>query len=1066
MSPSLHLPHPPHHHAPTTSTNAASHAPPASQKGQHYAETLDSIRRLALWTSQAPALAKGAVNYNAVPDSPEPASSSNGASTTGMEWNEVLRKFRKHNPNRTITAATAHCERTLRCLLAKARTPSGPPSSAADPVRPPPLPAHITSSDRPAATEALAELQATLKSAQGTPVELDSAGIVLAFGKWAIGEPDQALAQLQTGVRERGLPQTGPWEAYDLTLRVLALALQGHALESLVRQSDALVAYIHAGQLYEAALAALSGAPNRDSDDVSLHRVGGDVLVRIALLSRLGASASAYNGTTTDPSLLETSYSAHRSYLAHSSSFSRSAAAFPLSSLSLMHRSFRSLQATLSRWNPAVISHNNRAEERILRRTTRLPKAGETNREYLRFLDEVVETWKLQGAPREGADEVIEILYNALTHTFQSQLLLRHLVRALTIVGRHEEAAKALRLYRELWDKARETDAKEVAKEMRELRTRAMREASGGVAEKAIDEKVGSSADGAVDEPYAVDIDSDGDFVETVVFGVRLLCRYFDDRASEAVEIARRAKAICDDGKDERLKANTAAQAAVERALGVALGALARQDPEPTRRAKRHAESLEHLRRAVSLNAHSSGNHFSLAYHELEQRRVQEALEAARQSVRLDPSSKEAWHLLALCASAQKDMRGALEVLETAIDLTDSSTAVGTADGLPLPNGDAAPHSAPQREALRQNAAKRWDQPLDETERLATEVQLRLTKNAVIEYLEGASSALADQQEVLAYFSSRNAALAPASPAGSASTMVASDRPVAQSKMQNLAAPSAGSAGVSRAGSILSRHRSLKRKSQAASTSALSPLPPLHAEEAAAVSTPARSVAGTSTAASVATAASNRSPTTAPTVRASPESSPLASRSLASTWLASAASFRRGGKLEEARGAISEAEAADLDNPDVWTQYALVLLAKGDVDKAKDVLDRAMALNENDVTLAVIRARMYLTPSPASGSDATSEATKSDDDPDGVAPTWKRPLPSDWVALHVPLAEAMLETLTERDAYDSPEAWFELSRCYKLTGRPEDERRCLVEALNLERSRPIRTLGKALERCL
>lgn len=150
-------------------------------------------------------------------------------------------------------------------------------------------------------------------------------------------------------------------------------------------------------------------------------------------------------------------------------------------------------------------------------------------------------------------------------------------MRALTIVGRHEEAAKALRLYRELWDKARETDAKEVAKEMRELRTRAMREASGGVAEKAIDEKVGSSADGAVDEPYAVDIDSDGDFVETVVFGVRLLCRYFDDRASEAVEIARRAKAICDDGKDERLKANTAAQAAVERALGVALGALARQ---------------------------------------------------------------------------------------------------------------------------------------------------------------------------------------------------------------------------------------------------------------------------------------------------------------------------------------------------------------------------------------------------------------------------------------------------------------------------------------------------------
>lgn len=129
MSPSLHLPHPHHHQPqPTTSTKTASHSPPASPKGQHYAETLDTIRRLALWTSQAPALAKGAVNYNAVQDSPEPITSTNGVLSNGMEWNEVLRKFRKHNPNRTGQShAPTTYFRSRESSSADARIPQSPP---------------------------------------------------------------------------------------------------------------------------------------------------------------------------------------------------------------------------------------------------------------------------------------------------------------------------------------------------------------------------------------------------------------------------------------------------------------------------------------------------------------------------------------------------------------------------------------------------------------------------------------------------------------------------------------------------------------------------------------------------------------------------------------------------------------------------------------------------------------------------------------------------------------------------------------------------------------------------
>lgn len=190
-------------------------------------------------------------------------------------------------------------------------------------------------------------------------------------------------------------------------------------------------------------------------------------------------------------------------------------------------------------------------------------------------------------------DVAAQILYNALTHTFQSQLLLRHLIRALTIAGRYDEATKALRLYRELWDKARETDAKEVAKEMRELRSRAMQEATApGDDTRVAGEKesvaatqgkdshtpdAGTDSIG-LDEPFAVDMDSDAVFIETAVFGVRLLCRYFGDRAADAVELATRAKAVFDEGKDDSLKTEGGKiEADLERALGAALGALARQ---------------------------------------------------------------------------------------------------------------------------------------------------------------------------------------------------------------------------------------------------------------------------------------------------------------------------------------------------------------------------------------------------------------------------------------------------------------------------------------------------------
>lgn len=101
-------PHIPHPHLHSHSHPSSSASSPASPKGARYAATLDAARRLALFTHPSPALAKGALNTSAAAQLAEaqqvgagPAAAAGAATTQGgMDWNELLRKFRKHNPSR------------------------------------------------------------------------------------------------------------------------------------------------------------------------------------------------------------------------------------------------------------------------------------------------------------------------------------------------------------------------------------------------------------------------------------------------------------------------------------------------------------------------------------------------------------------------------------------------------------------------------------------------------------------------------------------------------------------------------------------------------------------------------------------------------------------------------------------------------------------------------------------------------------------------------------------------------------------------------------------------------
>lgn len=172
-------------------------------------------------------------------------------------------------------------------------------------------------------------------------------------------------------------------------------------------------------------------------------------------------------------------------------------------------------------------------------------------------------------------------MYNALTHTFQSQRLLRHLIRALTARGSYSEAGKAIHLYLDLWNKTRETDAAQVVRDVRKFRAKAAQEEKGSSSAPQLPllgEKNGGDDLVADDEDF--DIDSDRDFVRTACFGTRVFCKYLG-KPSEGLKLAKRAREVYDEKKDQRLFGDKREESRIERALGIAFSSLTAQGSLP-----------------------------------------------------------------------------------------------------------------------------------------------------------------------------------------------------------------------------------------------------------------------------------------------------------------------------------------------------------------------------------------------------------------------------------------------------------------------------------------------------
>ncbi|KAG6918514.1 hypothetical protein DXG01_013876 [Tephrocybe rancida] len=173
--------------------------------------------------------------------------------------------------------------------------------------------------------------------------------------------------------------------------------------------------------------------------------------------------------------------------------------------------------------------------------------------------------------------------------------------------------------------------------------------------------------------------------------------------------------------------------------------------------------------------------------------------------------------------------------------------------------------------------------------------------------------------------------------------------------------------------------------------------------------------------------------------------SPAAHRNrlISDLWLMSAATFRRLGKIEQAKGSIQEAEVKDEGNPGVWVQLGLYYSALGQQEHAMDAYQKALFINPDDVPASVHLARLFLSQlEPQTDNSSASSSSNID------------------------LTAGMLEHLTRGNGWNVPEAWFYLAKAYGLQGRKPRERECLDYALALSASRGIREVGAAVGWCI
>ncbi|TFK25843.1 hypothetical protein FA15DRAFT_755465 [Coprinopsis marcescibilis] len=182
-------------------------------------------------------------------------------------------------------------------------------------------------------------------------------------------------------------------------------------------------------------------------------------------------------------------------------------------------------------------------------------------------------------------------------------------------------------------------------------------------------------------------------------------------------------------------------------------------------------------------------------------------------------------------------------------------------------------------------------------------------------------------------------------------------------------------------------------------------------------------------------------------------------RLLSDLWLMSAATFRRLSKIEQAKGAIQEAEVRDENNTAVWVQLALYYIALNHTQHAISTLQKALFIDPDDVPATVHLGSLYITP-PAQNSTYFG--------PPGQAHGGATASGNGLTAQHadVDLACGLLTQSSKGRGWNVPEVWYYLAKAYRAQNRRDKEGEALQRALVLAESRGVREISAAIGLCI
>ncbi|KAG7440123.1 uncharacterized protein BT62DRAFT_989346 [Guyanagaster necrorhizus] len=758
----------------------------------------------------------------------------------------------------------------------------------------------------------------------------------------------------------------------------------------------------------------------------------------------------------------------------------------------------------------------------ILSVSTKFPRAGERNTKVEEFVDLCVGIWEVSGAVGEYTGWVLDVLWWATRMTFNSFRIMRHMMRLLRVSGDIHLAKRTLRLYVQVVGKAWQTS----------------------------------------DAGVGADTDTDQNWVETLVYGIRMLCKFASmANGIEGLEDVREAETLVEKAKTRLDENNQILVARLLLAEGVCQSVMALKQQDPHSRSQRLAKAHALLIRSSQASPTASTYyHLALSFARSgELQDLQQAIVNAGLAVEGNSKEVRYWHLLGLLSAATEQWEAAEMALETGAAIGEeevsvvngsclpaepaqmdpdnellgvpSTTVNGNGrviDGLLRTDDDRHPalngtkeipevqpvyllgendHDIPPASDLLLPAQ---DHPSPSRQELFEDsLQLRMTQVALTEIVEGAEGASQMLPEIFVWVADRIGnslkspselilspsatvsealdqnseekrrlsiahsgstepsvppipiTISPATPDGQSQdpeyvqSMALHDEKAAKrnddherdasksKKVQKMLKNRVHKSGArishisKKIGSGVVRNGSLLRSNST---------PDFHAvlRQTAYQASSIHSRRRLSLLMKPSDSTLNESPPPPPTPAlpqpmTSNKRTARETRLLSDLWLMSAATFRRLGKIEQARGAIQEAEVRDEKNPAVWVQLGLYYVALGRSQDAIDAFQKALFISPDNVPAAIHLCRLYLS---------------------GETP------PGPNMSDNIDLAAGMLSRLANGPSWDVPEVWYFLGKAYGAQSQREREHECLSLALTLSERRGVREISAALGWCL